>query len=578
MRLSISTTRGLGILLHAIPPARVAPVCYTSRDMPVESTRMVPDVRLGLVTLALAGALSAFSSPSTARTWHVPGDAATIAAALDSAAVADTVEVACGTYLESDLVMTPGVVLRSETGQPDCVTLDAQGAAGHLYLANLDSTTVVEGITFTGGWGTYTGHTGMFGGALRCENASPRIRHCDFLSNSAVYGGAIYVSVGSPSIRHCRFEQNDAVGDGAITVAAASVTVDSCSFADNTAFEGSGAVWGSPTATLTIRDCSFLRNVTTEEGGAITSRSGALVARRCLFEQNQSSYWAGGVAIEGSGASVTDCDFRENTTADRGGAIALSGSGHLIRGGVFDGNVSASYGGAIHSWAEPGEQSRIESCTFHGNDADLFGASAGVSGGGVLEIDRSILAFASGGGAVYVDAQSTATLTCTDIYGNVDGDWVGPLAGQQGVAGNFADDPRFCDPGAGDLTLHEWSPCLPQYSPCGVQIGALGMGCPATAASPSITATRLLPSHPNPFNPRTTIHFQLAQPAHVELSVYDVRGRRLITLADGPFPVGENRLIWNGHDEHDVPIASGVYLIRFTADGQCQEHKVSLLR
>ncbi len=68
----------------------------------------------------------AHSAPVKASVVHVPGDAATIKAGITLASSGDTVLVACGTYNEHNIRMKSGVVLLSETGQPDCVTIDAQ--------------------------------------------------------------------------------------------------------------------------------------------------------------------------------------------------------------------------------------------------------------------------------------------------------------------------------------------------------------------------------------------------------------------------------------------------------------------
>ena len=77
----------------------------------------------------LAAALLMLAPPCLSRTWHIlpdgSGDAPTIRAGVDSAAVGDTLEIACGTYYEHHIVVKSGLVLRSETGQPECVTIDA---------------------------------------------------------------------------------------------------------------------------------------------------------------------------------------------------------------------------------------------------------------------------------------------------------------------------------------------------------------------------------------------------------------------------------------------------------------------
>ena len=89
-------------------------------------------------------------------------------------------------------------------------------------------------------------------------------------------------------------------------------------------------------------------------------------------------------------------------------------------------------------------------------------------------LENTIIAFSTSGEAVYCGTGSTATLACCDVYGNAGGDWVGYIAGQEGVNGNFSADPLFCDSGNGDYRLQPCSPCL-DAAGCGL-VGACGAG------------------------------------------------------------------------------------------------------
>ena len=106
---------------------------------------------LAALILVLVSATS-----TAARTWYIKsdgsGDAPTIQAGVDSAAAGDTLEIACGTYYEHRIVVKSGLVLRSETGLPDCVTIDAQQLDTVIMCpAVVDGR--IEGLTFTGGGG-----------------------------------------------------------------------------------------------------------------------------------------------------------------------------------------------------------------------------------------------------------------------------------------------------------------------------------------------------------------------------------------------------------------------------------------
>jgi hypothetical protein len=80
--------------------------------------------------------------------------------------------------------------------------------------------------------------------------------------------------------------------------------------------------------------------------------------------------------------------------------------------------------------------------------------------------------------------------------------------------------------------------------------------------------TRLFPNTPNPFNPSTTIAFELGREAHARLDVYDARGALVRTLVDGKQPAGVRRVSWDGSDADNQALASGVYFYRLTVDGR----------
>jgi len=69
--------------------------------------------------------------------------------------------------------------------------------------------------------------------------------------------------------------------------------------------------------------------------------------------------------------------------------------------------------------------------------------------------------------------------------------------------------------------------------------------------------------YPNPFNPRTTIEYQLAQGGKVHLAVYDLKGRLVKSLVSGEvFPPGNHSAVWKGQDNAGHQVAGGVYLYR----------------
>lgn len=87
-------------------------------------------------------------------------------------------------------------------------------------------------------------------------------------------------------------------------------------------------------------------------------------------------------------------------------------------------------------------------------------------------------------------------------------------------------------------------------------------------ASPqALPRTRLHGAAPNPFNPRTTIAFDLERPGRARLVVYDLAGRQVRVLADETLGAGRHEFIWDGVDQQGRRVASGVYLYALRPDG-----------
>ena len=84
-------------------------------------------------------------------------------------------------------------------------------------------------------------------------------------------------------------------------------------------------------------------------------------------------------------------------------------------------------------------------------------------------------------------------------------------------------------------------------------------------------------NYPNPFNPTTIISFSLQNISNVELSIYNIKGQRVKTLAKNHFDKGNHSIIWNGDDESGKPISSGVYLYKIIVDGKNEAVKKCIL-
>jgi uncharacterized repeat protein (TIGR02543 family) len=85
-------------------------------------------------------------------------------------------------------------------------------------------------------------------------------------------------------------------------------------------------------------------------------------------------------------------------------------------------------------------------------------------------------------------------------------------------------------------------------------------------------------NYPNPFNPTTEIHYELPQPEHVAIQVYDIRGRLVKTLVDLNQPAGRHKVIWDATDNLSKKAPSGIYFYRMQAGEKLFTKRMVLLK
>lgn len=478
-----------------------------------------------LVALLVFACLTAL--PAGASILHVEangsGQYATIQAAMNAAAPGDTVELGDGLYSGpgNRAIVFEWVLLRSASGDPLACRIDGDGTAlGSLSGSGFLS---VEGV-----------------GILDCTRLTGSI-------------------VGQVLFTDCRI--TDCVGITSLNspLESSSVRLIGCLVTNCTT-----TLLGADEVDIALS--RFENNLDT------ISASGQMTCRDSQFVGNMGeTLMAHAWFIAGANALYERCLFLNNDTQDLFGL----GEVHAVfRQCRFAGNAGAVikqewWGGMLHL--------EMDSCSLAGNAA---GAPASIWIGdetwGEITIARTIFAWEAGAQLFALGTGAPVpTLTDCDLHGNAGGDWVGPIAGQYGVGCNMSEDPLYCDWPAGDLTLHEDSPCLPANNACGVLIGALGEGCGDPTATPPAPGGELrLAAQPNPFNPKTRLAFTLPQAARVSLAVFDAAGRRVASLLDAaPCTAGAQAVDWQARG-----LASGVYLARLEAGGQRQEIKLTLLR
>ncbi len=93
-----------------------------------------------------------------------------------------------------------------------------------------------------------------------------------------------------------------------------------------------------------------------------------------------------------------------------------------------------------------------------------------------------------------------------------------------------------------------------------------------------VYVNNLWQNYPNPFNPETKIRFTVSEKQDVNLKVYNVRGQLVLTLVSDKLDAGLHEITWQGRNEHDKPVGSGVYFYRLDIGGDRFVKKMLLLK
>ena len=392
------------------------------------------------------------SGTALCRTWYIKsdgtGDAPTIQAGIDSAAAGDTVLVAPGAYLEHDILTRGGICIRGETGDPESAILDAENLGKGFICDSLTSVISIEGLTVT---------RALLPGGVHCAGSTLILRECKFtgIGENSIHGyvGAVHSVGSSVQVIGCSFSSN--YGGSVVVCYSSHVELERCMFTNNTT-----RLIYSHLSTLTVTYCVFRDNPHTRYNYMMLCGQGPVNFLHCEVSRNPGLDYI--LDLSGGPGVVADCTFYENSASC---AVLQCESSEF----------------------------NIESCTFHKNEIlrpwpdepCIRFADA------IVHVENTIVSSTIGGPAI-VELPSPVppseiTLCCCDLYANEGGEWVGAIADQYGINGNFSACPSFCNVAGGDFRLCNESPCAPGNHPDGYDCGLIGAWPVGCSCGPSRT-------------------------------------------------------------------------------------------
>jgi len=125
----------------------------------------------------------------------------------------------------------------------------------------------------------------------------------------------------------------------------------------------------------------------------------------------------------------------------------------------------------------------------------------------------------------------------------------------------------------------EWSMAIPLSDQGQLTLGSgVEQWILRKSASTVPTTFALHPAYPNPFNPITTLRYNLPEDAEVTLAIYDLMGREVTRLVNTTQEPGFRSVQWGAIDSFGKPVSAGVYLYQIRASDYVQTKKMVLLK
>lgn len=470
---------------------------------------------------------------------------------------------------------------------------------------------IIRGCTFTGNIGSHGGAIALY----ECQAAV--LQDCVFIGNTTSDstltnpGGAVYVHGGSANLVDCELRGGAAALGGGMAVAAGAVVhgVDLLVAANRSGNGGGGIYtaasqlaltrarltenhnWAGPGGgllaeggDLELRNSAFAGNVAPGIGGGFCATDLAGGVMHNNVAHGNDGLYVGGIYV----GAVGSLEFFNNAVS------ANSGGGYLVTGPAVAADWNLSYGNSGNDFLSPPAAHDLALAPAYADAAawdfapgmhspliDTGSPAAGEDWDGSAA-DRGLH-----GGAVATPAgpAAVADLAGAVVVGAVHLSW-SPVAGAvtyvvyRDTSAVFipAADLARAAVAAPEVTYQEIPPAGDWYYVVGA-VAADGRASGfserfETAGGQTPVGDGTVPSSlaiigvaPNPFNPSTTVTFDLPRNGTVSLQIFDLRGRLVATLHRGTLPAGRHRAVWDGGDSDGRPAAAGIYLVRLD-DGQ----------
>lgn len=427
----------------------------------------------------------------------------------------------------------------------DTDTLNING--GGIYINNYNSVSVSNSVF-------KNNYAFSFGGGLYADNSEIDISNTVFSNNrcgssidSTGMGGGAYFMNCSPVIYDSYFSHNTAVkSGGGIAFYQSGGSVERCEFIRNKTVTMSGGGFLSYFSDVKLNGNLFRENYGSNGGGLSFFFAGyEQTTSNNLIIYNNAEFFGGGIICFGCAPKIVNNTVCSNSAVYGGGMDCYMGSPLTVNNVFWNNTAYSNYGHSIYLWDYESEPV-IKNCVVeYGEESEGIGGS----GSGINFTGE------------YIDNIEIDPML--DSLYNL-------LEGSPCINSGIADTSGLNLPDM-DIMLN------PRILNGRIDIGAYESNYTDIEENSDLNVF-LLKNSPNPFNPETNISFKLYKDTKIKLNIYNINGKLVKTIVNHSLLRGDYNYIWNGRDENDLEVSSGIFFYKLKTDYGEETRKMLFLK
>ena len=333
---------------------------------------------------------------------------------------------------------------------------------------------------------------------------------------------------------------------------------------------------GSVSSDIDMKIIGFsIQNGNTSEhqgGGGIYLRNRSTIIENCFIMNNSTSspsMGGGGLSIAGDGDTEVRVIIKSSLIANNTSEVWSTGGMEPDGGGW----ASAIW---IPDMRNASDSISIINTSFSGNQGEVL-----------VSFGNSYYSFTLKNSIIWDNGNTRLGLPTQPYDSRIIVSFSNIQGGYEGE-GNIDANPLFCDYASnvfpnlkGDYHLMPSSPSV-GTGENGVNMGALGVGCEIDRLE---TLSEFVPdndflheNYPNPFNPTTTLRFDLPEVSSITLTIYNMLGQKVRTFNMNDTPAGYHSVTWDATNDLGQQVGAGVYLYQLQTKDFVKTRKMVLLK